>query len=506
MSAVVALASFVAVALLQVANQPKRLDGVREKATDILDAAVDENPIRRRACVERLVALGPEAVPAIADGLVRGNKNAARTAAIALGEIADEPAGVELTKFFTEKRKRGEDVDLAVVASFALGACPGNGATSTLMSLVEDRGEPDQVRSAAAVALARRSDRPVARVTALFQKFIRAQDTDPEVFAGLVLTVARHDAALAASKLPGILKEARDPVSRAACWIALALVKKQGSPGAAASDFKLGETVLSRAAILGIGDLPRRGDSSPQELREARVVAVGLGGGTVDLLGIAGAESENDVRAAWYGAAAERGWGSFLVRPPWNEKVKGENGRFAAAALLADRNGFKEDEKASLVAEARERWKADPATADAAALVLAALGDAESEALLAPTPTEQDRRPAVARLALKHLRGELDKRRFEQALQSHALTERVLPQGWLSDATLRLASTILGHGSIYFQKQTKLNVGAKSMLPEGMSRRKRSVASDHQMYADLWGQFLAAPFDAMLMFPRNENG
>ncbi|MBI3817786.1 MAG: hypothetical protein HY286_03765 [Planctomycetes bacterium] len=485
---------------------PKHSDAIAEKVEKYLSSAVDEDATKRRAAAERLVALGTEAVSAIADGLTRGNHNSARTAAIALGEIADDGAGKALLKYFSQKRGPGTDVDLAVVGIFAMGGCSSEGIPEWLMTIVEDGRESDQVRATAALALARRSDRKHPRLAALFQKYMKHPDADPEIFAGLVLAISRNDPDLAAGKIPGLLKDATDPVVRAACWLALSNLKKPAPPGAAAADLKSNDLAIARCAILGVAEAPRKGDNSPEEMREMRIVALGLGAGDLALGSLASSESSAELRKIWLGALAERGWTAMLVASPWKETEIGENGRFAAAALLALKGGFSSEEKSKLSEQAKARWKADPATATGAALLLAAMKDKDAEPLLAPPVADGGKRPAAVRLAWKHLRDELDQRRFEQAVYAYALSQKTLPQGWISDAESRFAAAILGHGSPFFVKQTKMNVPLKALLPEGLPRRKRVLPNEHQMYADLWGQLVSSPFDAMLQFPADESG
>lgn len=485
---------------------PKRSDALNEKVEKCLAAAVDEDASKRRSAVERLVALGNEAVGAIEGSLQKGNHHISRAAAIALGEIADEASGKALLKFLSQHRAVGTDPDIAVVALYGLGGCPGENIADFLLTLCDDSREADQVRAAAALAYARRSDRKNPRLSTLFQKLAKHPDGDPEVFAGLILAISRNDVGLAESKIPGILKDASDPIVRCAAFLALANIKKPASVGSAQNDLRSTEVILARCAILGVGEAPRKGDNSAEELREARIVALGLGAGDATLATLASSDAAADLRKVWMGALAERGWTETLVNVPWKESEIGENGRFAAAALLAIKGGFNDEDRLKLAEQAKARWNADPTTASGAALLLASLHHTDAEPLLAPPANTTQKRPAAVRLAWKHLRGELDKRRFEQAVYSYALSERVLSQGWLSDAELRLTAAILGHGSAFFLRQPKLTTPMKALLPEGMNRRKRTLATEHPMYGDLWYQLTNAPFDAMLMFPRDEAG
>jgi hypothetical protein len=485
----------------------KRSEGLKNKVAEILSSSVGEDVTKRRTAVERLVALGAEAVPAIGEGLTRGNHHAARTAAIALGEIADEAAGMQLVKYFTGHRHPGDETDIATVAAYALGACAGKASTDTLIVLAENDQDDLLVRAAAALGLARRSDRPASRISAAFTKFTKRPDADPEVFGGLVLAVARNDASLVASKVPGLLKDMTDPAARAACWLALAYIKKPGPRAAGESDIESSDPFLARFALMGVGEPPRKGENGPEELREARIVSLAFGAGDVSLASLATAESSEDLRRVWNGAFAERGWTAQIVTSPWKEKEIGENGRFAAAALLALQNKFSAEEKTALGVEARERWNGNVTTATGAALLLAALGDRDAEGLLAPdNPTPEGKRPPAARLAWKRLRGELDQRRFEQAVLSFANAERVLAAGWMADATRAYVAATLGQGSHFFLNQKKYPMTSKTLLPQGTSRRKRSIPAEHPMYSDLWYQILGTPADAMLMFPRDENG
>ncbi|MFN0205416.1 MAG: HEAT repeat domain-containing protein [Planctomycetota bacterium] len=482
-------------------------DALKVKVAEVLSLAVGEDVQRRRTAVERLVALGPDAVSTLADCLDRGNHHAVRAVVIALGEIADETSGQALAKYFTKIHQPGEDTDIAVVAAYGMGACPGQAATDALIAIVESGAEEVHVRASAALGLARRSDRSSGKISALFTKLSKRGDSDPEVLAGLLLAIARSDPSLATSKIPGLLKDITDPAARAACWLSLSIVKKPGPAAAAEPDLGAADFFVKRFAILGIGDVPKKGDSSPDVLREAKIISLAIGAADPKLAALAASEFNEELRRTWNGAFAERGWAPSLVTTVWKEKEIGENGRFAAAALLALRGGFSAEEKVKLAAQAKERWKADVTTAIGAALLLASIGDKDSEALLAPDNTNPEgKRPPAARLAWKRLRGELDQRRFEQAVFSFANSERVLPAGWISDAERALAAAILGQGSHFFINQKKLLLTPKTFLPPGLNRRKRSLPEEHPMYADLWFQLWGTPFDAMLIFPRDENG
>jgi HEAT repeat protein len=498
---------FVAAVAIAAAPQDKgpkkRAEGLGERVNEILSVSVDDDATRRRVAVEKLLDVGPEAVPYVGEALGRGNKNIVRTCIVALGEIGNESCQAELVKYFAT-RKPGDAVEVAVIAAYALGGCPGHAATETLLRLVDDPAEAEHVRAAAAVALARAPIADKERLTAAFAQASKRGDADPEVLGGLALAVGRSAGPVAIAKIPALLKELKDPAARAGCWLALAVQRRFAPAALAAPDIASKDPVLMRCAVLGCGETPRADSSSSTEIREARIVALGLGAGDRGAFQFAAGESEVALRPYWYGAAAARGWATPLLQPPWSEREPGELGRFAAAALLAWRGGLKADEIAELTRQARAAWqqKADSSSA----LLLGSLEDHGSEASLGPEHHAGGDWHPAARLAWKWLRGDLDRHRFETALLANALDNRVLPEGWLSDAMTRFACAILGGGSQFFQDQSRVPFPPKVLLPASLTRRKRTLPGDHPMYADLWYQLQSSRFDVLLAFPRHEGG
>ena len=183
---------FVAAVAIAAAPQDKgpkkRAEGLGERVNEILSVSVDDDATRRRVAVEKLLDVGPEAVPYVGEALGRGNKNIVRTCIVALGEIGNESCQAELVKYFAT-RKPGDAVEVAVIAAYALGGCPGHAATETLLRLVDDPAEAEHVRAAAAVALARAPIADKERLTAAFAQASKRGDADPEVLGGLALAV-----------------------------------------------------------------------------------------------------------------------------------------------------------------------------------------------------------------------------------------------------------------------------------------------------------------------------
>ncbi len=479
------------------ADAAARRRALAQRVDEILGSTVNEDSILRRGAVERLVEIGPEAVPEIARGLQSGNGHKVRTAAIALGEIGDVTSGVALASWLGE-RKLGADVDAAVVGAYALGACPGESAREALLALVDREAENEHVRIAAALGLARRSDRGADAMEARIQSALRHPEREPDLFGALAVASARSKAPSFSTKAPLLLKDVREPAVRAGLWLGIAWAGLDAKTPAAAADVQSGDPVLARCALLGSFEPPRKGDSSAPELREARIVVLGMGHGEPDLAELAVLEREPSLRPAWFGAFAARGWWDRLVVPPWPERAPGEHGRFASAALVAIRGGLEPEQRATLLEQAREGWKAGgDETRGEAALLLAVLGDAGAVDLLAPDPQEPDRRQETVRIAWKFLRGELDRRRLEEAVRDLAVRARVLPDLWLSEASSRFASVLLGGGSRTFEVLGAGHYPPKLLAPH-QGKRRRSLPADHAMYADLWMQLSRVPFDAML--------
>jgi hypothetical protein len=380
---------------------------------------------------------------------------------------------------------------------------PGN-TTETLVKIIENPAEMDHVRIAAALGLGRRTGRGADRIAALLTSEARKGDRDPEVLGAVAIAAARNAAAAARKGALGILKEAQDPAARAGAYLALAYLRSFSAGVNAAADLDLKDPVLTRCALLGTGAVPRARDESAPELREARIAALGLGAGDASALDVAPEEGDGALRAVWYGAAAARGWKEPLLRAPWPERNAGENGRFIAACLYVLREPPVKPDRDEWIQQARGAWQKrfDPA----AALLLACLDDVESAASFgAEARVSADAAPA-ARIAWLHLRQALDKRRLEGAVKLAAVDARVLPDLWLSDAAGRVAEAMLGSGADFFQYKSRLPFTPKLLLPPNMSRRKRVLPTDHQMYADLWAHMKAVPFDAMLLAPRHEGG
>src|SRR6185295_15446642 len=116
----------------------------------------------------------------------------------------------------------------------------------------------------------------------------KREDSDPEVLGSLAIPLARTGAKNATQRLTSILRDNKDPAARAGCWLGLAFLRTFGGTALAGSDLTSKDPVLARCAILGSGDFPKGKDSaSPPELREARVVALGLGAGGLDAFAFA---------------------------------------------------------------------------------------------------------------------------------------------------------------------------------------------------------------------------
>lgn len=477
-----------------------------ERVDQILASVLTEDAVLRRGGVARLVELGPEAVPSIEKALRKGNHHRTRTAAIALGEMADEVAGLALGRFLKE-RKPGADDDVTIVAAYGAGGCSVPINAPILLSLIERTQEEPQVRLAAALGLARSTAHVVEKLPALFQQLSKRADQEPELVGALCVAIARLHPAVAKQRLPAMLKEAKDPVLRAGIWLGIALAPPDAPIAQPGSDPKSLDPVLSRLAVLAMRETPKKGDLSPVELRESRIASLGLGAGDADLMALATEERDPTLRSLWYGAAAARGWAEPLLRAPWPEASSGENGRFLAAAWMAFRGGFQAEQRTMLAEQARARWKksADEEAGDAA-LLLAVLGDSEASLLLAPDAKEASNRPPAARIAWKFLQGELDKRRLEVALRYHAARRRVLPERWLSDACARYAGALLGHGSQFFERQSRVPFPKDLLLPQGLNRRTRSLPEGHEMFADLFHQIASTFFFAELQLPADDRG
>src|SRR5262245_53503530 len=281
----------------------KKPGGVSERVDEILGSVVNEDALLRRGAVTRLAEIGPDAVPRLQEKIRSGSAHVARTAAIALGEIGDLTAGGGRSKYLRD-RKLGDQVDVGVVAAYALGACPGAPAAETLLAIAERENENDHVRIAAALGLARRPDRPLERLGTVYAALAKQPDAEPEVFGALTLAFARTEPAEIGKRAPALLKESHDPAVRAAVLLGLALARRPAALAGAAPDLKSSDPILARCAILGTGEPPKKNDTSPLEQREARVAALGLGAGGADLLALAREEREVTIRPIWYGAAA----------------------------------------------------------------------------------------------------------------------------------------------------------------------------------------------------------
>jgi len=190
--------------LLQAGPPDKWADLVRDRVSVILRSATGDDAVRRRAAVEKLADLGPDAVPALESVLSRGNQHLARTAAIAMGEIATAEAGQALSTFLRDRGAAAGDPSVAVVAAYSLGACPGPKAEEALFAIVDSSQSPEFVRLAAALGLARRKERTPAKLEAAFAAAAKRVDADPEVVGALAVALGGNVRASAVARIPAM--------------------------------------------------------------------------------------------------------------------------------------------------------------------------------------------------------------------------------------------------------------------------------------------------------------
>ena len=482
-----------AVALLLAAVAPSApgvLQSVGEIWRQVLPTAENPNPGIRASAAARVAAFGREAFPLLREAVESGSLNRARLALLALAPNASDPEASSVL-LGALRRPRHEGLDL--LAALGLLGAEGDRVAADLVAVVLDPHEDSLRRAAAALAI---GGTGIGGAAGSLQTSLR-EEKDPIVAAALGAALGLAGVESSIPILEERLASAGEAPLRAGLLLGLGALGRRAVPSAA--DLLASDPVLPWVAALHFPDVPAADADSPSAEAWRRairssdpslraVLYAALGRGTEDrsravLTEAAVSETDPRVRAALYGSAAARG--AMEILRTVRRVDEDEGAAFAALAWMLEgrSRGLPDTERALLERIGATLSRESEDSMEVAALVLGASRRVESDGALGAHVGRIGIGGEAARLARKHLRGELDPRAFSQAVVQAAYRRGVLFENALAEAAQRFSLALLGAGSEYLGRRPELEGSAKGL--RAWLGRRRPLPPDSPVYEDV---------------------